>query len=96
MTRTNVEILDEADLGDIRQRLGGLDEDDNRRDHLINEMSAEELVAKKCGWEIGDESWAESYIEIYRQLVAAGVRTEPLAEPLEEEDDDGDDDDDTN
>lgn len=78
MKKSNVKILNEADLGDIRQRLGAKDENDPSRDLRINSMTAEELVAAKSGWELGDESWAESYIEIYRQLVAAGVRTEPL------------------
>lgn len=78
--KSNVEILDEADLGDIRKRLGAKDEDDESRDDEINQMSAEELCAKKSGWELGDESWAESYIYIYRQLVKAGVKTEPLDE----------------
>lgn len=76
--KSNTAILDEADLGDIRQRLGAVDENDPSRDKRINEMTAEELVAAKCGWEIGDESWAETYIEIYRRLVAAGVKTNPL------------------
>lgn len=74
----NTEILEDVDLADIRQRLGAKDENDTSRDERINQMTAEELVAKKSGWELGDESWAESYVEIYRQLVARGVRTAPL------------------
>lgn len=74
--KPNVKILDEADLGNIRQRLGAKDENDTSRDDEINAMSAEQLVAKKSGWELGDESWAESYIEIYIQPVKQGVLTE--------------------
>jgi hypothetical protein len=71
----NTLILEDADLADIRQRLGAKDENDSSYDDRINKMTAEELVAKKSGWELGDESWGESYVEIYRQLVAKGVRT---------------------
>ena len=77
---SNVKILDEADLGDIRERLGAKDGNDKSCDPKINAMTAEELVSAKCGWELGDESWAESYIEMYRRLVAAGVKTAPLDE----------------
>ncbi len=75
---TNVDLLDEADLDDIRRRLGAKNEGDTSRDEEINMMTAEELCAKKSGWELGDESWAEAYIYIYRKLVADGVKTAPL------------------
>lgn len=77
--KPNVKLLDEADLGDVRQRLGATDESDTSRDKRINAMTAEELVAAKSGWELGDDSWGESHVDIYRRLVAAGVKTNPLS-----------------
>lgn len=76
--KTNIELLDEGDLGDIRQRLGANDEDDDSFDAAINGMTAEDLCATKSGWELGDELWAESYIYLYRRLVADGVKTSKI------------------
>lgn len=83
--KSNTELLEDVDLADIRQRLGASDENDTSRDEQINAMTAEQLVAKKSGWEIGDESWGASYIEIYRQLVRRGVPTAPLEDDNDNE-----------
>ena len=63
---TNVEKLEEVGkLGSVIGRLGG-GEYGNRKNQIeeigkeINKMTNHELVAKICGWELGDESWWHS------------------------------------
>lgn len=55
-------------LGDVRQRCGAKTPDDKSRDRLIEEMSAEEVVATWTGWILGDESWGRKIIGMYKEL----------------------------
>lgn len=59
-------------LGSVRQRLGAEDENDESHDGQIVEMSASQIIAKHCGWELGDESWAKSFIQDYLYLAKNG------------------------
>ena len=63
---TNVEKLEEVgELGSVIGRLGG-GEYGSRKNQIeeiekeINKMTNHELVAKICGWKLGDESWWHS------------------------------------
>jgi hypothetical protein len=55
-------------LGDIRQRLGAEDEKDNSKDDKILKLTAQQLVAKHCGWHLGDETWAHDFISLYNKI----------------------------
>ena len=62
---TNVEYLERFGmLGDIRYYLG-TNEEDNSKDAKINRMSPLELTRCLCGFELGDESWADKIINFY-------------------------------
>ncbi len=66
---TIIEILDqEGVLGDIRQRLGASDEFDTSKDNKISRMDARELTAVCYGWELGDDTWGYSIIDLYENL----------------------------
>ena len=55
-------------LQDVRQRLGAKNEDDTSYDDIIAKMSAKEIMAKWCGWNLGDEGWANLIINIYENI----------------------------
>jgi len=55
---TNVDILKlEGFIGDIRQRLGADDENDEKYDDKINDMSIPEVVGAVFGWELGNDCY---------------------------------------
>lgn len=59
LTHENIEIL--------RQRVLELDEDDDSRDEEINDLTKEEIASALIAWELGSESWLNSFIEIVAQ-----------------------------
>jgi hypothetical protein len=66
---TNIEKLEIiGELGSVRQRLGAKDENDERKDALINTLSNHELVNKICGWELGDGSWWDDLKHSFDEL----------------------------
>ena len=54
------EIGDIGYIEDIRRRIGIL-EDDTSCDDEILKMEPMERVRKLCGWNLGDEGWADSF-----------------------------------
>ena len=63
-------------LEDVRQRLGAKDEDDDRFDNQINEMTPQEIVANWCGWTLGDNSWGNIIIGMYENITNATKEVE--------------------
>lgn len=63
-------------MRDIRQRLG-LDENDTSRDTEIEAMTPEKKLRAVVGWHLGDEQWANDFIN---WAVALGVTIEPEQE----------------
>jgi hypothetical protein len=47
---TQLDKLNQAVLGDIRQRLGAKDENDTSHDEQISRMSANEMFDEWCNW----------------------------------------------
>jgi len=68
---TNVEKLKYISLtylGDIRERLGAENRDDETYDDDINKMSNHRIVKEWCAWEIGDGNWWSSFKELFDDL----------------------------
>lgn len=66
MERNNVEYLERFGLlGDFRYYLGADSEHDPKYDEKINRMSPIQLTRLMCGYELGDESWADKIINFY-------------------------------
>jgi hypothetical protein len=55
-------------LGDVRQRLGAEDENDIKYDYKIEGFNAKQIMAKWCGWHLGDEDWGNEIIGRYEEL----------------------------
>ena len=55
-------------LGAVRQRLGAKDENDTSQDSIINKLTPMEIMAKWCGWYLGDESWGATIIGYYERI----------------------------
>jgi len=67
--QTNVEILKrQGELGNIRERLGAKNKDDESLDFRINKMSPKQLCEAFSGWHIGDGAWARDIISLYEAL----------------------------
>ena len=65
----NVDFLElSGDIGDIRERLGAENEDDESFDEQINAMSSKEICMAWSGWNLGDGSWAKEIINMYLEL----------------------------
>jgi hypothetical protein len=55
---TNVEKLQQLGiLGDVRERLGAENENDESQDAKINKMTPHQIVKEWCAWKIGDGWW---------------------------------------
>lgn len=55
---TNVEKLTQLGIiGDVRQRLGADNENDEQMDMHINTYNHDQLVKAWAGWYLGDGSW---------------------------------------
>lgn len=55
---TNIEKLKALGiLGEVRQRQGANDQNDDTYDEDINEMDNSKLIEQWCGWYLGDGSW---------------------------------------
>ena len=66
---TNVEKLESiGKLGDVRQRMGAENEDSTTCDERINKAKPAVLVAKWCGWNLGDEDWWWIMLRMYDEL----------------------------
>lgn len=66
---TNIEKLKSIGmLGDVRQRCGADNREDETHDSEINELSNSELVEKWCGWHLGDGSWWTSMKGMFDNL----------------------------
>lgn len=60
-------------LDDIRQRLGAHETEpeeniDTSKDSKIETMSPLDLIRNVCGWQLGDENWAVSFISDYESI----------------------------
>jgi len=65
----NIEKLKEIwILWDVRQRLWADNEDDDSRDHRLDDMDNKDLIAQWVWWNMWDESWAHSIINKYNIL----------------------------
>lgn len=60
--------INKRKLGEIRQRLGAENEYDQSYDDRISRMSPKEIVAKWCGWVLGDEDWGNEIVTFYEDL----------------------------
>lgn len=66
---TNTWALEQVgELGNIRERLGAKDRYDTSQDERINRMDARSLVREWAGWHIGDPSWADGVLNLYKKL----------------------------
>lgn len=55
---TNVEKLKKLNIiGDVRQRLGAKDENDEEFDKEINDMDSSYIIECWSGWNLGHGSW---------------------------------------
>ena len=65
----NVEKLEQIRiLGEVRQRLGADDKNDEKYDDDINEMSNHNLIRAYTGWNLGDGSWWDSLKGMFDDL----------------------------
>ena len=55
-------------LGDVRQRVGANDENDDSKDYIINGFNNSELVGCWCGWNLGDGEHWFAMKELYDDL----------------------------
>jgi hypothetical protein len=58
-----VEYLSEYNLEIIRQRHLNLNADDDSNDHLIDEMTQEEIAGCLVGWELGSDDWVDTILD---------------------------------
>jgi len=65
-------LMEEMDhlgiLGDVRERLGADNEDDDSKDYKFKDMSAADIVAAWTAWQLGDEAWAYNIISMHKVL----------------------------
>ena len=55
-------------LGDVRQRLGADDENDETFDEEIISMSNTDIIGAYCGWQLGDKSWWHHMKNLFDKL----------------------------
>lgn len=66
---TNIEKLKSIGiLGNVRQRQGAINKDDDSQDELINKMSNHKLVSQWSGWHLGDNYWWEHMKGLFDRL----------------------------
>jgi hypothetical protein len=56
-------------LGDIRQRLGGEDENDSSLDSQIDLMSAHDIISEWSAWKLGSSEWWKQMNNMYNSLL---------------------------
>jgi hypothetical protein len=63
-------------LGDVRQRLGAIDEKDDTLDDEINGLDNSKLIELHCGWKLGDGSWWTDFKQMFDTLEEIDKRQE--------------------
>jgi hypothetical protein len=66
---TMVERLrDHGILGDVRQRMGAENDNDDLFDSEINEMTPDQVMYEWVGWKLGYGSWWYKFKEAYDRI----------------------------